>query len=88
MKPTWTPTADCGDYVVVVNAKHVEFSGHKWQQKYYRWHTGWVGHLKQIQAQTLKEKEPERILRKAIIRMLKKTPVRVPTSSLSLVETL
>eukprot|EP01122_Echinamoeba_exundans_P002907 TRINITY_DN1290_c0_g1_i1.p1 TRINITY_DN1290_c0_g1~~TRINITY_DN1290_c0_g1_i1.p1 ORF type:complete len:297 (+),score=34.21 TRINITY_DN1290_c0_g1_i1:60-950(+) len=76
MKPTWTPTADCGDYVVVVNAKHVEFSGHKWQQKYYRWHTGWVGHLKEIQAQRLKEKDPQRILRKAIVRMLKKTPMR------------
>jgi large subunit ribosomal protein L13 len=91
---------DCGDYVVIVNAKHVQFSGSKWDHKYYtyvcsspplkrctpnltrapfpllRWHTGWAGGLKRKNARIMKEQNPGMILRKAILRMIKKTPVR------------
>lgn len=41
-KPVYTPNVDCGDHVVVVNAKHVTFTGNKWDQKVYRKHTGYV----------------------------------------------
>lgn len=39
-KPTFTPHADNGDVVVVVNARHAEFTGRKWDNKLYKWHTG------------------------------------------------
>ena len=42
-RPTYTPHVDTGDYVVVINAEKVEFSGKKWQQKLYRWYTGYNG---------------------------------------------
>lgn len=67
---------DCGDYVVVVNAKHVKFTGKKLTQKYYKWHTGWVGGLKQRSAKIMLEKKPEEIMRKAITRMMKKNSLR------------
>jgi len=61
---------------VVVNAKHVKFTGKKWDQKYYKWHTGWVGGLKQRSARVMLEKEPETIMRKAVTRMMKKNSLR------------
>jgi large subunit ribosomal protein L13 len=45
-KPIYQPNLDLGDYVVVTNAKDLVFSGKKWKQKLYRWHTGWPGGLK------------------------------------------
>jgi large subunit ribosomal protein L13 len=75
-KPSWSPSVDCGDYVVIVNAKHVKFTGQKWDQKYYKWHTGWVGGLKQRSARVMLEKKPEMIMRKAITRMMKKNALR------------
>lgn len=75
-KPSWAPSVDCGDYVVIVNAKHVKFTGKKWDQKYYKWHTGWVGGLKQRKASVMLEKKPEEIMRKAVTRMMKKTALR------------
>lgn len=67
---------DCGDYVVVVNAKHVHFTGKKWTQKYYKWHTGWVAGLKQRSAKIMLEKKPEEVMRKAVVRMMKKNSLR------------
>lgn len=67
---------DCGDYVVIVNAKHVKFTGKKLDQKYYKWHTGWVGGLKQRSARIMLEKKPEEIMRKAVTRMMKKNALR------------
>jgi large subunit ribosomal protein L13 len=75
-KPSWAPAVDCGDYVVIINAKHVKFTGKKWDQKYYKWHTGWVGGLKQRSASVMLEKKPEEIMRKAVTRMMKKTALR------------
>jgi large subunit ribosomal protein L13 len=46
-KPTFTPHYDCGDYVVVINAQHIKFTGNKVDQKTYKWHTGYPGGLKE-----------------------------------------
>ena len=71
-KPIFTPHADTGDFVVVVNADKVVFSGKKWDEKKYYRHTGYMGGLKEITAKKLLEKKPEEILRLAVKRMLPK----------------
>ena len=71
-KPIFTPHADTGDFVVVVNAEKVRLTGNKWDQKIYYRHTGYLGGLKQISAKKLLEKKPEEILRFAVKRMLPK----------------
>ncbi len=71
-KPIFTPHADTGDFVVVVNAEKVMFTGRKWDSKIYYRHTGYMGGLKQISAGKLLEKRPEDILRFAVKRMLPK----------------
>ena len=71
-KPIFTPHADTGDFVVVVNAEKVAFTGNKWDRKIYYRHTGYMGGLKEITAGKLLEKKPEEILRLAVKRMLPK----------------
>jgi large subunit ribosomal protein L13 len=72
-RPDYTPHVDCGDYVVVVNADKVRFTGRKLQQKIYYWHTGHPGGIKERTAEKiLAGKFPERILEKAVERMLPK----------------
>jgi large subunit ribosomal protein L13 len=72
-RPDYTPHVDCGDYVVVVNADKVKFTGRKLANKIYYWHTGYVGGVKQRTAgQLLAGKYPERVLEKAVERMLPK----------------
>ena len=71
-KPIFTPHADTGDFVVVVNAEKVVFTGKKWDRKIYYRHTGYMGGLKEITAGKLLEKNPEEILRLAVKRMLPK----------------
>ncbi len=75
-KPTYTPHYDCGDYVVIVNAREVMFTGDKWRNKKYRWHTGFPGGLKEISAGDLMKKSPEEVLRNAIIGMLPKNMLK------------
>ena len=70
-RPTYTPHVDTGDFVVVVNAEKVTFSGKKWEQKTYAWYTGYPGQ-KTITAGDRREKQPELILREAVRRMLPK----------------
>lgn len=72
-KPHFTPHADIGDFVVVINADKVNFTGNKWSQKTYYWHTSYPGGIKSITADKLKEKVPEEILRKAVWGMLPKS---------------
>ena len=72
-KPTYTPHVDTGDFVVVTNCEKVYFTGHKWDKKVYRHHTGWVGGLKEIPVQTVLDEHPDRILYQAVKRMLPKT---------------
>eukprot|EP00568_Trieres_chinensis_P004482 CAMPEP_0183306538 /NCGR_PEP_ID=MMETSP0160_2-20130417/12349_1 /TAXON_ID=2839 ORGANISM="Odontella Sinensis, Strain Grunow 1884" /NCGR_SAMPLE_ID=MMETSP0160_2 /ASSEMBLY_ACC=CAM_ASM_000250 /LENGTH=191 /DNA_ID=CAMNT_0025469939 /DNA_START=136 /DNA_END=711 /DNA_ORIENTATION=- len=75
-KPTYRPNADCGDFVVVVNADKVKFTGNKWKDKLYRWHTGYPGGLKQRRAMDMMERRPDYIVRKAILGMLYNTKLR------------
>jgi large subunit ribosomal protein L13 len=75
-KPTYRPNADCGDYVVIINASKVQFSGKKWTDKLYRWHTGYPGGLKQRTAKEMLQRQPEKILQSAILGMLKRTALR------------
>lgn len=70
-KPTFTPSMDCGDYVVVINAEKIAFSGKKAQQKNYYWHTNYPGGIKERRAdKVLEGKHPERVLEAAVRRML------------------
>ena len=72
-RPDYTPNVDCGDYVVVVNADQVKFTGRKLDQKIYYHHTGHPGGVKARKAgQILAGRFPERILEKAVERMLPK----------------
>ena len=71
-KPSFTPHADNGDFVVVVNADKVRFSGRKLTQKTYYWHTGYPGGIKSITADKLLEKDPGEVLKKAVWGMLPK----------------
>jgi large subunit ribosomal protein L13 len=69
----YTPHVDCGDYVVVLNADKVKFTGRKLDQKIYYRHTGHPGGIKQITAgKQLNGRFPERVLEKAVERMLPK----------------
>ncbi|QUD88964.1 50S ribosomal protein L13 [Phenylobacterium montanum] len=69
----YTPHVDCGDYVVVVNADKVKFTGRKLAQKTYYWHTGHPGGIKERTAgKILGGRFPERVLEKAVERMLPK----------------
>ena len=72
-RPDYTPNVDCGDYVVVVNANKVKFTGKKLTDKLYYRHTGHPGGVKQRTAgQVLDGRFPERVLEKAVERMLPK----------------
>ena len=75
-KPTFTPHVDCGDNVIVVNAEKVVLTGRKLQQKIYRHHTGYVGGIKERSARFIMEgRFPERIVEKAVERMLPRGPL-------------
>ncbi len=71
-KPIFTPHADTGDFVVVINAEKVALTGNKWDNKMYYRHTGYLGGLKQISAKKLIEKKPDQVLYMAVKRMLPK----------------
>jgi large subunit ribosomal protein L13 len=75
-KPTYTPHLDCGDHVIVINAEKVVLTGKKREQKIYRHYTGFQGGLKERSARFLLDgKFPERVLEKAVERMLKRGPL-------------
>ena len=71
-KPTYTPGADTGDYVIVVNAEQVMVTGKKAEQKLYRRHSGRPGGMKIESYKELQERIPERIVEKAVKGMLPK----------------
>jgi large subunit ribosomal protein L13 len=70
--PKFTANTDSGDYVVVVNADKVKFTGKKWSDKKYYRHSGYVGGLKATSAKEMLEKHPTRILMSAVKGMLPK----------------
>ena len=75
-KPTFTPHVDCGDNVIVVNAEKVVLTGRKVNQKVYRHHTGYIGGIKERTAKYILEgKFPQRIVEKAVERMLPRGPL-------------
>jgi large subunit ribosomal protein L13 len=72
-KPMYSPNLDCGDHIVVVNAEKVALTGNKREAKTYYWHTGYPGGIKQrTAAKTLDGDFPERVIEKAVQRMLPK----------------
>ena len=71
-KVTFTPHVDGGDFVVVVNAEKVVLTGKKLDQKMYRYHTGYVGGLKEITYREMMEKKPEEVVAHAVSGMLPK----------------
>jgi large subunit ribosomal protein L13 len=71
-KPVFTPHADTGDFVVVVNAGKIALTGGKLDKKVYYRHSGYIGGLKKITARRLLEEKPEEVLRLAVKRMLPK----------------
>lgn len=71
-KPEFTPNADCGDYVIVVNTDKVVLTGKKSEQKYYRYHTGYVGGLKEIKYTTMLREKSDVVVTSAVKGMLPK----------------
>jgi large subunit ribosomal protein L13 len=75
-KPSFTPHVDCGDHVVVVNADKVRLTGNKRANKVYYKHTGYAGGIKEITAaKVLDGRFPERVLEKAVERMIPRGPL-------------
>lgn len=72
LKTTYTPHVDCGDYVIIINAKDAVLTGKKLEQKYYRHHSGWIGGLKEVKYKDLMEKKPEFAMTQAVKGMLQK----------------
>jgi len=71
-KPEYTPNSDVGDFVVLVNAKNIEVTGNKSENKIYFRHTGYPGGIKKISFKDQLEKDPEKIIRDAVKGMLPK----------------
>ena len=71
-KPTYTPNTDLGDYVVVINTDKMVLTGKKLEQKLYRHHTGYAGHLKEVQYKDLMEKDSPKALELAVKGMMPK----------------
>jgi large subunit ribosomal protein L13 len=75
-KPSYTPHMDCGDNVIIVNAEKVVLTGNKLRDKTYYWHTGYIGGIKERKAgNVLSGKHPERVVTKAVERMLDRSPL-------------
>ncbi len=69
-KPIYTPHVDTGDYVIVINAEKVHVTGNKRQDKMYRWHTGYMGGLKERNFQEMITRQPEKVIMRAVKGML------------------
>ncbi len=72
-KPTYTPSMDLGDYVVVINAEKIKVTGNKLKGKIYRYHTSYPGGLKSVTLETLLKKKPELVVKKAVQGMIPHT---------------
>ena len=71
-KPTFTPNADCGDHVIIINAGKAVLTGKKGEQKFYRHHSGWVGGLKETPYRILMKEKPELAMHEAVRGMMPK----------------
>jgi large subunit ribosomal protein L13 len=75
-RPTYTPHMDCGDNVIVVNAAKALLTGNKLKNKVYYWHTGYIGGIKErTPGAIMTGKHPERVVEKAVERMLPRGPL-------------
>ena len=75
-KPSYTPHMDMGDNVIVVNAEKVELTGKKREDKIYYWHTGYPGGIKERKADKILDgRFPDRVIRKAVERMIPRGPL-------------
>jgi large subunit ribosomal protein L13 len=75
-KATFSPHLDCGDYVVIINAKELHLTGNKWEQKEYHTHSRYPGGLKTATAKEVREKHPERIVEHAVAGMIPHTKLK------------
>lgn len=71
-KPTFAPHLDVGDHVVVINAEKIHLTGRKLTDKMYRWHSGYIGGLREVSAERMLKSHPERVVEWAIQGMLPK----------------
>lgn len=71
-KPTFAPHLDVGDHVVVINAEKVHLTGRKMTDKVYRWHSGYIGGLREVSAEKMIKAHPERVIEWAVQGMLPK----------------
>ena len=69
-RPEFTPHVDCGEFVIIINAKDAVLTGNKMTQKYYRRHSGYIGGLKEVQYKTLMATKPELAMELAVKGML------------------
>tara|TARA_Y100000766_G_scaffold26632_1_gene18423 strand:- start:322 stop:780 length:459 start_codon:yes stop_codon:yes gene_type:complete len=75
-KPTFTPHMDCGDNIIIVNAEKVRLTGSKRTAKTYYWHTGYPGGIKSRTADKILDGDhPERVIQKAVQRMITRGPL-------------
>jgi large subunit ribosomal protein L13 len=72
-KPTFAPHCDCGDHVIIINCAKAVLTGKKLEKKFYRWHTGWIGGLKEIKYADLMKNTPEKAMMIAVKGMLPDT---------------
>jgi large subunit ribosomal protein L13 len=74
-KPTFAPHADSGDFVIIVNIDKAILTGNKLQKKFHRWHTGWIGHLKEVRYDKLMAETPEKAFELAVFGMIPDTTI-------------
>jgi len=75
-KTMFTPHIDCGDNIIVINAEKVKLTGRKLENKTFHWHTGYPGGIKSRTAgKTLAGRHPERVIQKAVERMISRNPL-------------
>ncbi|HZT83632.1 MAG TPA: 50S ribosomal protein L13 [Gemmataceae bacterium] len=74
-RPEYTPHCDTGDFVIVINAEKVRFTGKKWDTQTYDWYTHYPGGRKVVGAREVLARHPDRILREAVRRMMPRGPL-------------
>ena len=72
-KPTFTPHMDCGDHVIIINCDKAVLTGNKLEDKYFRWHTGWIGGLKEIKYRDMMASRSDKAMMAAVNGMLPNT---------------
>ncbi len=72
-RPEFTPNVNCGEYVIIINAKDAVLTGNKLDQKKYYRHTGYIGHLKEVSYKEMMEKNPEKAMEIAVAGMIPHT---------------